>query len=216
MSEPGDTVIDRVKVREVTGVFRTREALDNAVSDLLLGGFDRASIDIMASVDTVRKKLGGIYVAAEELADVPQVPRRAFIARDDSTLVTGIVAGLLTYVGATTAALGVVASGGALGLAMAAAAAGGAAGGIGGLLFARFLGKKEAEDLEDQLAQGGLVLWVRVRTPQEEAKAIEILNRHEAKAVRVHEIEIDKRLENIPLSSLRPDPWLGVERLGQI
>ena len=49
MSEPGDTVIDRVKVREVTGVFRTREALDNAVSDLLLGGFDRASSDIKAA-----------------------------------------------------------------------------------------------------------------------------------------------------------------------
>jgi hypothetical protein len=216
MSEPSDTVIDRVKVREVTGVFRTRDALDNAVSDLLLDGFDRANIDIMASVDTVQKKLGEVYVAVEELPDLSQVPRRAFIAREDSTLITGIVAGLLTYIGATAAALGVVASGGALALAMGAAAAGGAAGGIGGLLFARFLGKKEAENLEDQLARGGLVLWVRVRTPQEEAKAIEILYRHEAKAVRVHEIEIDKRLENIPLNSLRPDPWLGDERLGQI
>lgn len=57
---------------------------------------------------------------------------------------------------------------------------------------------------------------VRVRNPEREAEAIEILNRHQAEAIRVHEIEIDKRLEDLPLSSLRPDPWLGEERLAQV
>jgi hypothetical protein len=41
------------------------------------------------------------------------------------------------------------------------------------------------------------------------------LRRHGAKAVRVHEIEIDKRTEDLPLAGLRPDPWLGNERLGE-
>jgi hypothetical protein len=31
----------------------------------------------------------------------------------------------------------------------------------------------------------------------------------------VHEIEIDKRFEDIPLSSLVLDPWLGSEPLGK-
>lgn len=35
----------------------------------------------MASADTVREKLGGIYVAAEELPDIPGVPRQAYVAR---------------------------------------------------------------------------------------------------------------------------------------
>jgi hypothetical protein len=44
--------------------------------------------------------------------------------------------------------------------------------------------------------------------------AQEILRSHGAKAVRIHEVEIDKRIADLPLSSLRPDPWLGSERLG--
>jgi hypothetical protein len=36
-----------------------------------------------------------------------------------------------------------------------------------------------------------------------------------SRAIRVHEIELEKRPEEIPLSTLRPDPWLGNERLGQ-
>jgi hypothetical protein len=61
----------------------------------------------------------------------------------------------------------------------------------------------------------GIVLWVRVRTPEQEAKAQEILQRNGGRAVRIHEIEIEKRAEDLPLSSLRPDPWLGSEPLGR-
>ena len=65
------------------------------------------------------------------------------------------------------------------------------------------------------MALGGLVLWVRVRSPEREEKAQQILREHGAEAVRVHEIEIDKRFEDIPLSSLVLDPWLGSEPLGK-
>ena len=41
-----------------------------------------------------------------------------------------------------------------------------------------------------------------------------LLERNGGHAVRVHEIEIEKRTEDLPLSSLRPDPWLGSEPLG--
>ena len=125
------------------------------------------------------------------------------------------VAGILTYVGATAAALGVVASGGALALAAVAGAAGGVAAGGLGALIARSLGQKKAKELEGYMATGGLVVWVRVRSPDREEKAQQILREKGAEAVRVHEIELEKRLEDIPLSSLRPDPWLGNERLGQ-
>ena len=37
-----------------------------------------------------------------------------------------------------------------------------------------------------------------------------------AEIVRVHEIEIDKRLGDVPLNSLRVDPWLCDERLGEL
>ena len=65
------------------------------------------------------------------------------------------------------------------------------------------------------MATRGLILWVRVHSPEREELAQQILQEQGARAVRVHEIEIEKRPEDIPLSSLRPDPWLGPETLVQ-
>ena len=168
----------------------------------------------MAGTDAVREKLGTTYVPAEEFADVPDAPREAFVARRELTLALTGAAGILTFIGATAAAFGVVASGGALALVVAAAAAGGAAtaGGAGALIAP--LSREQAKELQAQMAAGGLVLWVRVRSPQQEEKAQRILKDHGAEAVRVHEIEIQKRFEDVPLSSLVLDPWLGSEPLG--
>src|SRR5258706_10942887 len=172
MSAPSDTIIETIKVREVAGVFDSREQIEDAVDALLLASFDRADIDLMASWDAVRQKLGDVYVPATELADVARVPRRAFVFRDEVSGVLVGTVGLLTYLGATVAALGVVASGGALALAAAAAAAGGGAtGGVGAFLIHRFLSRDRAKELETLLAAGGLVLWIRVRSPDREEKA---------------------------------------------
>lgn len=206
---------ERIRVREVAGVFRSRETLEAAVDALLSAGFDRANIDLMASVDAVKEKLGGLYAPAEDLADVPDVPRRAFLTQEDVIIPMAAAAGILTYLGAIAGTLGVAASGGALALAIAAAGVGGAAAGGLGVLIARSLGREQGKKLEDQIATGGLVLWVRVRSPEREEKAQRILKDHGAEAVRVHEIEIDKRFEDTPLDSLVLDPWLGGEPLGE-
>jgi hypothetical protein len=66
-------VLDRVKVREVVGVFRSREVLDAAVNVLLTSGFDRADIDVLVGAE-VRQRLRGAKIAAEELPDVPGLP----------------------------------------------------------------------------------------------------------------------------------------------
>jgi hypothetical protein len=66
-----------------------------------------------------------------------------------------------------------------------------------------------------QAAARDFVLCVRVRSLEQEAKAQEILIGNGAKAVRPHEIQIEKHLEDLPLHSLRADPWLGEEPLGR-
>ena len=63
----------------VAAVFHSDEALEAAAEALLLAGFDRADLDCLADPDEVRERLGLIYVAHEELADVPQVPRRPLV-----------------------------------------------------------------------------------------------------------------------------------------
>jgi outer membrane lipoprotein SlyB len=199
MRQANDSVIDRVKVREVAAVFRSREALDAAVGALLTAGFDRADIDLMASVDAVREKLGGVYVPAADLADIPNVPRQAFVPKEGLVGPLAQAVGILAFLGATAAAIGVAASGGAIAVA---AVSGGLATGSLAAAIAGALGRKHARALEAQIELGGLILWVRVHSPEDEAKAQEVLIASGGEAVRVHEIEIEKRLEHVPLSSL--------------
>lgn len=96
MAQETDRVLDRIRVREVAGVFRSRRQVEEAITALLHAGFDRADIDLMASAQAVREKLGGAYVAVEELADVSDVPRKSFVAREDVTTVVAGIAGILT------------------------------------------------------------------------------------------------------------------------
>jgi hypothetical protein len=51
---------------------------------------------------------------------------------------------------------------------------------------------------------------------RKQSQATEILIAHGGHDVHVHEIELAKTVEDIPLSSLRPDTWLGNERLGHL
>jgi hypothetical protein len=87
----------------------------------------------------------------------------------------------------------------------------------GGAMFVlrRRLHRERALGLEKLAEEQGLLIWMRVRSPEKEAEAQEILMRHGGEAVHVHEIELAKRPEDLPLHSLRPVPSLGDERLGQ-
>jgi hypothetical protein len=109
----------------------------------------------------------------------------------------------------------VIASGGGAGPALVAAILGCAVAGGVGLLVARSFQRREQARLARQRALGGFVIWVRVRSADQEHHAQSILRECGAEAVRVHEIDLPKRAEDLPLSSVRPDPWLGDERLGQ-
>jgi hypothetical protein len=217
MSTTSDQAIERARVREVAAIFHSRGELDAAVDALLLAGFDRADIDILADLDEVQKALGPVHVAAEELADIGRVPRQPFLAPEDITGSTAVVMGVFASFGAGAATFAVVSSGGGTMAAVAGALVAAAiTGSIAALLnIRRLVGQERAKALQAHMAARGLVLWVRVRSPEREDEAREILCAHGGRAIRVHEVEIEKRPEEIPLSSLRPDPWLGSERLGQ-
>ena len=208
-------ILERVKVREVAGVFRSRDMLDAAVHALLSSGFDRADVDVVVGAEA-RERLRGAKIATEELPEVPAAPRQPLIAREDIVLVWSLVLSILIFAGAGFAAWLVVKSGGELIWAGIAAAIGAIAAGWVGAQLARAFARRPIRRLEAQLITRKLVLLVRVRSAEEEAKATEILLHHGAQAVRPHEIAIDKRLEHLPLHSLRVDPWLGDDPLAQV
>jgi hypothetical protein len=216
MNSPSNEELDRARVREVTGVFYSSVALEGAAEALLLAGFDRADIDRISNLDEMYRRLGPVEIAPEELADMPAVPRQPFITREDITTMVVMVASTLAAFAAMIGALIVVVSEGGIGLTVAVAAiAAVIAGGIGFVAVARYAGRERRKGLEALMEAHGLILWVRVRSPEREGSAVRILRDCGARAVRVHEIEIAKTVEDLPLSSLRPDPWLGPERLGQ-
>ena len=186
-------ILERVKVREVAGVFRSRDVMDEAVTALLSSGFDRADIGVMVGAEA-RQRLGGVKIAAEELPEFRAAPRQPVIAGEDIVLVWSLVLSVLIFAGAGFAAWIVVKSGGELIWAGIAAAIGAIAAGMLGAQLARAFARKRIRHLEAQLMSRELVLLVRVRSAEEEAKATEILLGHGAQAVRPHEIAIDKRL----------------------
>jgi hypothetical protein len=217
MSKASDAILGRARVREVAGVFHSYETLDAAVEGLLLAGFDRADIDRMAPIDEVHDKVGAVFIAPEELADVPYAPRQPVVLPAD----TGATTALVASVAAGAAGLGMALVAVMLDYtpvqgAVAALIAAVVAGGVAGIAALRIFKREKITGLDTLMTERGIVLWVRVRTPEREEMAQKVLRDHGARAIRVHEIEIDKTAEDLPLSKLRPDPWLANERLGDL
>jgi hypothetical protein len=177
---------DGEPVREVVGIFHRTEDLELAIDDLLSSGFDRAELSLLAAEHVVEERLGHKYRKVSLLADNPVIPRVAFVSTEALGWAEGgLIAGLL-YVGATVAAGAVVVSGGAVAAAIAAAAVTGGAGALVGSALARWVDRRHAHYLEEQLARGGLLLWVRAWTSEDEETAAGVLRKHFADHVHVH------------------------------
>lgn len=175
-------------VREAVGVFHDEAALQAAVDDLLIAGFDRSWLSVMASPERVWGRDGHRDDAVAQLEDDPGVPRQAYVGCDSRTEGKGAVAGVLAYVGAVATAGAIALSGGTIAAALGAAAAAGGAGGLIGAVIARRLERRHAEHLQSQLDRGGILLWVRTPDADHERRACEIIARHSADDVHVHEL----------------------------
>src|SRR6202021_2334078 len=205
-----------MRTREVTGVFHSRKALIDAAEELLVAGIDRAYIDGSASVDELDLRSNYQSIPAADLADMPITPRQSFMGIDDvlsAEAVAGSIAGCIVAV----AVAGILVARGTepIYVGIFSILSGLIVGGIAVTRVRRRLYRERTLGLEKQSEWQGLLIWVRVRSPEKEAEAQEILARHGAEAVTVHEITLAKTPEDLPLHSLRVDPWLGDEPLGR-
>jgi uncharacterized membrane protein YeaQ/YmgE (transglycosylase-associated protein family) len=216
MPGPADEILDRTRTREVTGVFHSRRALDDAAQDLLLSGFDRSDVDISASPDEVQRRLNYAVIPPADLADVPTTPRQPFFGGDDLLGAEAVASSVLGCIAAVGTALFLMLKGyDAPAVAMWSILIGILAGAVVIVPIYRLLRREHVRGLEPVAEWDGLLIWVRVRSPEKEAQAQEILVRHGGQAVHVHEIDLEKQPEDLPLHAIRPDPWLGDERLGR-
>jgi hypothetical protein len=194
--------------REAVGVFNSPESLETAVNKLELAGFDRASISVLGSDHEVKKRVGHLYLSIAEAEDDPKAPQVAFGSKDSRAEAETLAVALPFYVVGIAGAWAVIATGGALAAAFAAAILGGAtAGGLGGLL-AHAIGRQHTKHVQEQLAEGGIVLWISVPDKDTEQRALSVLGEAGASDVHVHEINREWGPADRPLSQARIDPWL--------
>lgn len=90
--------------------------------------------------------------------------------------------------GATTAAGAAVATAGVLGGALVVAATGTAAFAAIGAVLAAIIHESDADYLEEQVDEGHLLLFVRTKDSEHEAKAVDILSKHCGFDARVYSV----------------------------
>jgi hypothetical protein len=64
MESRTDEIVEQRVVREVAGVVRAPEVLEKVVDTLELNGFDRADIDVVADVETIRRRFWTVFPVA--------------------------------------------------------------------------------------------------------------------------------------------------------
>lgn len=144
------------EVREVVALFSTRAGFNQAVDALLAAGFDRADLSVLASHSSL------------DAADPKGKPR-------DEAL-TGLVGELKYAFPLTTAGL-IAIVGGPIEAALAALVAAG----VGGAAIKDYLDELTSHPKPDEftraLEAGGVILWVRVTTPEQEREVSALLDR---------------------------------------
>lgn len=174
-------------VREAVAVFDSVADYEAAVHELLEKGFSKDDIQILAGFATVERKFGHRYRRVEELEDVPEAPRTAFVLLEDLEEREKVLANTLTVLPALIAGGLVVGSGGAILAAIAGAAV---AGSLLAAVLGRWMEEKQAKALVEDLEHGGILVWVRVDDPEKERTAVEVLRRRSGRDVHVHEIPL--------------------------
>jgi len=179
-------------LHEVVGTFATPERLESAIDALERAGFDRADLSVLAQRSLINDE--PITPAPESAADDAAAPRGAVLPevdmRQSRTLATSM-AGVIAAFAATGAMI--VTGGGALAAVVGAAAAGG-----GASLLAHGAGRliehSHEKFLREQAERGGILLWVRLARPEQEAGAKAVLARHGATEVHSHAFPPDRRV----------------------
>jgi hypothetical protein len=185
-------------VREAVGIFDGYDQMEKTIEALQRDGFGRHQISVLGSEAAVKEKFGARHVKTELVEDHPDAPRSPNIKKEELRLAQGLPVGggLLTGVVAA-----VIMSGGGVAVPgiVTTAVVTGAGGTVVGAYLAKLLGDKYAEFFQNQINQGGLLLWINTPNMAMEAKAIAILKQHGARDV--HELVVNTDIESSAYSS---------------
>jgi hypothetical protein len=176
-----------MEVPEAVGVFETFESFQKAFYDLRMVGFSRYDLSVLGSEDRLKQKLGKSYFSAKDVEDDPHVPRAAFVSEEGIGELEGVLVGGAFFIPSYIAMAAMAAAGATAAATAAAVAIVGLPAAAIGVLLARRVQQHHKEYYADQIARGGILLWVRVPDEKREKLAVDILKSHSGKDVHVHD-----------------------------
>lgn len=83
--------------REAVGIYAEAKTMETAIDELLLNGFARREISLLAGRKAAEAKLGLTHKSAAELADDPQAPRTDYFCPEALGGAEGALVGGFTY-----------------------------------------------------------------------------------------------------------------------
>lgn len=167
--------------RETVGIFDTYEALETAVDALLLAGFARCELSLAGSQTGAQAS-----ESAELLADDPAARRTGHFCTEALGDAQGSLIGGFAIVPVLGSAWVAAATGAGVLATTGLVAATGGAGALIGVAPAALIARQREQGFNHQAEHGGLLLWVGVRSAEQEARAVAILEEHAAHNVHSH------------------------------
>lgn len=196
--QEGDQIYDE---REAVAIFPDEASLNKAVDELMQAGIQRKDLSLLADSKTVPGK----GVDSASLEDKDFVERKDYATPGSRTEAMAALVSIPVYIaGAGTAAV----TGGALISTIAVVSGAGLAAGAVGLILARVFGKHHAQRVQEQIAEGGILLWVHLPDNTKDAKVLDILRRNGANDAHLHVVKRSWGVSDVPLNSTEPDPLL--------
>jgi hypothetical protein len=176
-----------IGVPEAVGVFDSYESLQAAMYDLLIAGFSRFDISVLAGEKALHEKFGERFWQARDMEDDPEAPRASFVSEEAIGEYEGAIVGGFLFLGSYIAMAALLTPASTLAASIAAVAIGGAPSAALGALLARRVHKQHKDYYAEQIRHGGILLWVRVRDKHHVELAVKILEGHSGKDVHVHD-----------------------------
>jgi hypothetical protein len=198
----GDGAADRNVVCEVVGVFDSAVHLQEAVDQLGIAGIDRAAMSVLGAPG--RRKTRSILAVSDD----PNTPTASIVSDNSLAQIQGMSIAIPMEITGFGAAWAAAAAGSALLVAIGATLASGAVGaGLGALLY-HVVARRHHAAIGEQLALGGLILWVQVADKATEAGVLAVLRTSKATLLHTHMIDRPWGTANSPLHGVEPDPFL--------
>ena len=159
----------------LTAIFDDVGWFRDVLRSLLAAGFDASDVSVLAPHDALADHFDDRIPSPEQLADSPDTPREDLAREAAVAAAAHAIAEGLSMIGAIGAAGMAYAVGGPVGVATTTGAA--VESSVEGVLSG-FVNESYSGRFEQNLADGGLVVWVRVRDAERAEAARAVLAEH--------------------------------------